>query len=912
LRNREIVNQENLDWLILFMRFFLYPLLVSGIFFFISHSTCVAAEFVWWEAETPTKSNFPPESESPFQKSTLDANQLSGGDWLSAARGNTGEPYTATYEIEVPVAGDYHFWIRKCWHHALFTWAFDNGKGPTGAVTRQAALLDSVSLRDKVPANWIDAGPVTLSEGTHTFTIVQTGSGAFAVDCFALIPFDWSPRGKLKPGERSGLEQKGFAAFEPEVDPFTDKALLDLRGLNQEFSGAAGRVMMKEGDFYFEEAPEQPVRFWGEVTGPSAILASDAMQERYLRRMAKLGVNMIRLHGNFHGGVNGEPLAISDDYLDRFDHFIATCRENGIYFMLNTYYDKWLKGSDVGAGYGDNKAVNCWQFIDPDGQALWKEWTTRLLDRVNPYTGLRNADDPTIAIIQLSNENNYFFYTFQPYQSIPTEVMVHMEAQYAEWLTERYENLSAAVAAWGDEAHPRDDPEASRLGLLSAQALKGAGQRGRDQAAFLVNDYLQVTDGFIAHLRSMGYQGLINNGNWLSADPLILEPLDKLANMNGEVMSRHGVLWGADEDLEVFFAVKAGDKFRSRSALFEPWKLPLSELQYNDKAHMICEPKTTTPNRFRAEWLPLAACWGAMQGMDAQVHFAASLDWQGVHQRWGIDEPVVMGQSSALSLIFRKGYIQEAPVVVEEVLDRQALLDLQGAAFHPVSSISGGEILPSDLGQIRLDTDAENGINPLALMTGSLRRTIADNPENTGLRVDDRVAELIDVEKGELTTVTGELVLNWKQGLLTLRAPKAQGAVGFVGNMGAIDLPDVEVDCENEYASLLFVPLDDRPLADSTKILVSVVTETENYGFETKPATFQPRRGDPVEGREIVNAGRFPIQHLEPKGVVRLKREDAGSLTVTALDWNGYPIDSFPYNDGIQLRGDAITYLVTK
>ncbi len=871
--------------------------------------------WVWWEAEDPVSETFPPAAQSPFQEGSLDFTRLSGGDWISGDKGNTGEPYSAAYEITVPKHDTYTFWIRKAWHHALFTWEFEDG--PKGEVTRDAALFDYTPLRRKLGATWMDAGQVKLAAGKHRFSFTQTGSdkpgggGYFGIDCFALVPFPWKPSGRLKPGEKLGLEEEGCTGFEPDVDTFTNEVLVDLRDRNHTICGELGRLVVRDGDFFWAEGPHKPVRFWGQVVGRSAIVASDQAQEAYVRRMAKLGVNMIRLHARFHGGVEGDALAISDHYLDRFDHFVATCRKNGVYFMVNTFYDHWIHGSQVGGGHKDREHPNGWQFIHPEGRALWRRWTGRLLDRENPYTGMRNSEDPTIAIIQLSNEDNYFFHNFQPYDVIPVETMEFMEQRYAKWLREEYGSLEKAKAGW-QHNHPRDDLDGGRLGLLTVHHLTNSGQRGRDQAAFQVHDYRAITDGFIAHLRDMGYEGVVNNGNWLSADARYLEPLDKMANMNASLLSRHGVTWTAHEKLDEFWHVKAGDYYASRSGLKEPWELPWNELHYNDHATMVCEPKTTMPNRFRAEWLVLGACWGALQGMDAQMHFAGSLNWLTTTARWGIDEPTMMGQSPALALIYREGLVAQAPVVIQETLSRQALLDLQGAAFHPISSISRGEIQPRDLALLRIEEGRGPGLNPLMLMTGSLQRNIVDDPTEAGLRIDANVEQCVDAEAKTVRSVDGQLHLDWGIGLLRIQAARAQGAVGFLKESSTIELADMVIDCENEYASIVCVALDGKPLAESRRMLLTAVTEDFNYGWKTERATLKPRRNDSIQGLQVVDVGRSPIQHRRPAGTVRFTRADARSLRVTAVDWNGYPVAEHGTAKHIELGGDAISYVIQK
>ena len=53
--------------------------------FFITIASPIRADFVWWEGESPIKTNFP--KETYFSPSTFESKRhlLSGGDWLTNA-----------------------------------------------------------------------------------------------------------------------------------------------------------------------------------------------------------------------------------------------------------------------------------------------------------------------------------------------------------------------------------------------------------------------------------------------------------------------------------------------------------------------------------------------------------------------------------------------------------------------------------------------------------------------------------------------------------------------------------------------------------------------------------------------------------------------------------------------------------
>ncbi len=50
------------------------------------------------------------------------------------------------------------------------------------------------------------------------------------------------PRGKLKPGEKSGKAMAGYFPWEPNADPLSDACPIDLRYLNEKQAGQDGFV----------------------------------------------------------------------------------------------------------------------------------------------------------------------------------------------------------------------------------------------------------------------------------------------------------------------------------------------------------------------------------------------------------------------------------------------------------------------------------------------------------------------------------------------------------------------------------------------------------------------------------------------------------------------------------------------
>ncbi len=747
------------------------------------------------------------------------------------------------------------------------------------------------------------------------------GASAAAFDCFVLSEKAFFPRGKLKPGQSYGRTEPGWFPFEPAPDPFDASALLDLRSMNDAQSGDRGWLRTRGADLVFEKEGK-PVKFWGPCVGRGLVLQNKSMVDSFARRMAKFGCNMVRLHGAFQDGVPGDPFGISDDYVDHFNYFVAALRRQGIYLMLNTYYDHFFTvTADMHLpGYRPGQMTPHFQFIHPMGQAIWKEWVTRLLDARNPYTGLRNAEDPTIAIVQLSNEDNYFWYTFQPYSTIPAPVIEVLERRYADWLRAKYGALEKARAAWGPGTPEvqGDAFDEGRVGLFPSSALRAGHRQGQgrydDEAQFLTEDMRSVLGGFQSYLKvDLRYGGLVNGGNWKSANERVLEPLDKYANEVCDVMDRHGVGWYKGPiKLVKDYGINVGDVYQDLSPLRDPDGTPLMDTQYAGKAHVISEPKSPLPNRYRTDWMPLTAVYGSVQGTDAFTQFSGSVYWCQTEGRWSIDVPSQVGQFPATALIFRNRYIGEGPVVVREALKLSDLYKLRGAAVQEAEGLdemTRANIPPGEAAPV----EALGKVDPQAYFVGEVVRDIGDDP---GASEVADLSRYIDRAHKLIRSANGELTWDWGRGLLDIDAPCAQGVVGFLKEGGPQTLGDVTIDGRNEYGSILVVSMDGRPLAQSTKILLQVVSEDRNYGYKTKPVTVEAKGGGTVEAREITDVGEAPVVVRELAGTVTLHRPDATQLRVSALDDNGYRRQDLPAGEGgaltVELLPDCFYYVIAR
>ena len=75
-----------------------------------------------------------------------------------------------------------------------------------------------------------------------------------------------------------------------------------------------------------------------------------------------------------------------------------------------------------------------------------KGFATQFYTHVNPYTKLRYADDPAVAVVEITNENSVFY--FQNTELTLPCYREELEKRWNAWLRQRYTNRTALAEAW--------------------------------------------------------------------------------------------------------------------------------------------------------------------------------------------------------------------------------------------------------------------------------------------------------------------------------------------------------------------------------------------------------------------------------------------------------------------------------
>ena len=190
-------------------------------FWLVSRSAFAAPEFSWAEAETPAMANF------EFETSAPKADLLSGGKWIQKEvkkedlAALPAEGLTLRYALNAPSAGTYAAWARVGfeWVRAPLEWRVTDAKGTSSAWSKiepTQATTNVKRLGFWMEVAWQKLGEVNLPAGATQlelrFREPNNNRVLFALDAVALVKGQWTPEGKLKPGEEYTSENDVKAA----------------------------------------------------------------------------------------------------------------------------------------------------------------------------------------------------------------------------------------------------------------------------------------------------------------------------------------------------------------------------------------------------------------------------------------------------------------------------------------------------------------------------------------------------------------------------------------------------------------------------------------------------------------------------------------------------------------------------
>ena len=898
-------------------------LIVAVIFAGLSAGTTGAREAIWIEGEDYVNSSFNRHSwyqNSNIAKDLLSPGRpgLSNGQWHThyTGSGSTGSA-TAGYAFTVSEGGPYTWWIRLN--------PFRNSNGGAGYAYRYRRTrgswtpwtdLDVSEARDRMidlvdPGidirfiAWCFGGALDLTRGPYELQIRLSPrqgdrENHGGIDVMALTNFPWAPTGVVPPDTTEpDPEPDEWFALMAGPDPHAAESIIDMSHLIDAPAGTHGFLQSQGKDFVFADGT--PVKFWGLCASMTETVEA---QQRQARFYAKHGINMVRQHPV--ESVLGSPQrcgrgrCFDDQKLDAFDRWFSILKTNGIYMTWSIFYhhvvlpdqgidpDLYNELPDRSAG---KDSYGMATFIEEYQDSQW-QYAKMLLEHVNPYTGLAYKDDPALAIVEARNEDSVFFHNPLGDSFVRGQSHRHHAARlkrmWQQWVKERYRTDTGLARSWGaglrttttynGDGSVRSRPDGvdeTNMYIYAAWEMQADGPRWNatrerkrmgDFIRFLAEMQRRTYETYEQRLRDLGYRGVTVSTAWKAGGPAASAANLWTDDAMGAI-DRHNYFGGGAGGHGI-----ATGHVNNDTHLNKPGRGILSSglWQVEDKPFVMTEWTQKPPNQWKAEIAPLIAFYGmGLQGWDASYHFAGSRSYMGngwpSMSSYVTETPHYIGQFPALAFAIYHGHFDEGPLVAarrfstDEVFDGIDVLDQQ----HGLVGYDENELLA-------------HGETPMEMLAiGRVTLKVADGQ---GPSFSAGTSDMWDTPRQIVRSSTGQLTWDYADRVVTLHGDKTQGIIGFARGR-SYDLPGVTVEqIDTPFVSLLFTPLDNRPLVESEHILITALAQDRQYGTDYN-----------TDGTELIETGGPPLL-LEPvQATITCKGAPVSSVAV--VDVYGVPTD---------------------
>ncbi len=627
----------------------------------------------------------------------------------------------------------------------------------------------------------------------------------------------------------------------------------DVSFLHDAPAGKGGFIRIQNG--HFVKPNGQRIRFWGvhltDWSRGSVELPPKEDVPMYAATLARYGVNIVRLHFLDLDAPRGIIDAKRNDsrgfdagQLDRLDYLISELKKRGIYCDLNLNVGRSYKEGDGVADFAKIRWGKGLILFDKRMIELEKEYARNLLMHVNPYTKTEYRNEPSIAIVELLNENalGIGFNAMTPfYEKELTDL-------YNDWLRkkltpEQWQKLRAAAGVTGDEPVAR---------LKGPEARTAPKDRYDIEIAFFTemeNSFYQDMSAYLK--KTLGVKAPItataDHSHTGSSYPMLLSTT-KLDVVDGHVYWQH-----------------PGARETPSPMVNDPnWStvVQLSRTAVAGKPYTVSETNHPFPNPWAVEGIPILSAYASFQDWDAVIMYTfepkRDPGWKPyMGDAFDISlDPVKMPEMAAGALLFLRGDVRAAKQIVERTYTREQALD-----------------------SLRLPGSERPYFTPgfppyLPLVHGSRIRSFDGPP--TG-KFDVPLTNPIVSDTGELSWYTSPE----KTGLVTVDTDRTQALVGFVRQNGK-SVKNLSASIDNTFASLVLSSLDGKPLARADRMLLVAGARSANTGM----------KWDEKHLTAVSTGG--PPSLIEPvTGTVTLRDlQGAKAVSAAALDGSGKPLGS--------------------
>ena len=394
----------------------------------------------------------------------------------------------------------------------------------------------------------------------------------------------------------------------------------------------------------------------------------------------------------------------------------------------------------------------------------------------------------------MQNEDGMFFWTMD---AMKPEQKRLLGRKFASWLVQKYGSLDDARDAWKDETTPGDgfksgDVAILSVGLWTRPQRAGLSKRLDDQLQFFAETQRNFYAMMVKFYRDeLGCRQLINASNWITADPVRLNDVERYTDTAADVLAVNKYFTGIHDGKNSGWRVDPGDHFTNHPAVLNPWDLPTNLKQVVGHPMIVTETTWVSPMDFQNEGPFLAAAYQSLTGVAGCYWFTATadqyeddprltfLDLSAQHplRKWTCSTPNLMGNFPAAALMYRSGYIQRGRPVVTE---NRPLADLWNRRM-PLIAEDPTFDSNRNSGELTTRRQTLQGVSSLAFLVGPVTVNYGGDPSRNFVA---DLSSFIDTSQKTVTSSTGQIRMNYNQGVCTIDAPGRTGRHGIPENRG--------------------------------------------------------------------------------------------------------------------------------
>ncbi len=562
---------------------------------------------------------------------------------------------------------------------------------------------------------------------------------------YMLVAMTLADGGPVMPSllsEARVLMQKWDDSWTPITLPWgvTEATATDFSFLQDAPCGKHGKLTARDGHFYWSDGTR--ARFFGTTVGWGGEVVEREVAEKIAAYLGRSGVNLTRIHISDDCRVEGaeQHLTWDPEKVDRLDYLIAQLKAHGVYVMFYTPMSGRYGRAD-GLLSDIGRYAKVIGTFDERMQELAREWWRYILTHENKYLGHPLVQDPTLAMIVLTNENELFVRVpyllteeyFAPYRDM-------LQERWNRWLVEQYGTREKLAEAWvGDEDAALKDDEDPAQGTVPLPLHRPA-LRMRDLGLFCDELQRQYYRDMIGFLRGLGVEVPITGTN----HPYSRSGLRSLAEET-DFVGMH-FYWNHPSKGRTGnrSMLKRADPFAGANSLLAR----IAGAKVAGKPLIVGEWNIPWPNQYRHEMMLTTAAYGSLQDWDALIWFLhfAWVDESG-EPRWecgtfhGSFDPPRGGLVPLAAAVFRRGDVQAARQLIEvESSDRTADLLAKAGRAADLPMWRGLRWLPylsrvetnfMDSHPLSAEADAVISDDPLAFddLAAAKRRMVHLDPE---------------------------------------------------------------------------------------------------------------------------------------------------------------------------------------